>query len=446
MNFFGNMFQGGIPGMSSMNNNNNDTVDNTRLYSILGVEKTADDKEIRKAYLKKSMRGEYKHPDKGGDEEKFKELSTAYETLKDKNKRQSYDRFGEKALDPKFSGMNEMPDFGGFGGMENVFGFGSGFGNKRSFRKAAKGKSTSFKISLSLEELCKNTTKKLKVTRRVIYNKTNDHILENSELENSWKSCYECNGSGKAKKIVQLGPNMIQQILTDCSSCKNGYVLKQEFGIKDHKEIITLFVDKGSKHGDKIKFHNKGNMQIGSMPGDLIIEILQKPNSKFERKENDLLFKKNITIQEAICGFHFYVEHPNSRIIKITNTPNNIITPVKNIFCVDNAGMPIKGDSYQNGKLFILYSIKFPKKNELNSNNYMMITKTLSNIEGYSQRTHISDYIPSSNELDEIDEFTCRTVNPEDYGKKTTKSRNAHDSDSEEEMHQSRRVHECHQM
>ena len=81
---------------------NKTSVDNMRLYNLLNVPKTANEKEIKKAYLKKSMKGEYRHPDKGGSNENFQKLSRAYNVLKNKEKRNLYDKYGEDSLKPDF--------------------------------------------------------------------------------------------------------------------------------------------------------------------------------------------------------------------------------------------------------------------------------------------------------------------------------------------------------
>lgn len=433
MNFFEHFFNGN---MNNMNIPEDDgPVNNTKFYDLLGVSKDATDKEIRKAYLKRSLKD---HPDKGGDPEKFKELSMAYDVLKDKKQREMYDKYGEKILNQQFRQMNEARQSGMPPGFGNMFGF------RRNSNNPSTGKSTVFKINVSLEELCRNTTKKLKITRKVIYNTKNNHILEDSELENSWEKCNNCGGSGKVKKIIQMGPNMIQQMLTNCTSCTDGFILKPDYDIKNNKEIITLFIEKGSKHGDKIKFHNKANVNPGKKPGDLIIELVQNSHHLFERKENDLLFKKNITIDQAICGFHYYLEHPDGRVIKITNPVDIQLSPLRNVTKVKNGGMPVKNDIYTYGDLYIIYTIRFPKKTELSSSDYMMITKLFSSIKNYKNRINSSNFIPDNEE--DIDELTSEFVNLSNFGKKTTKqTKDAHDSDSEEEYHQ-RQPTQCKQM
>ena len=163
-NLFENM-RGGIPhGMPHnmrRNRQSNKNVDNNKLYTILGVPKNADDKTIRKAYLKNSRSGDYCHPDKGGTETNFKKLSLAYEVLKDEEKRKLYNKYGSESLKSNFT---EPMSMGGLGGL---FGFGQQQQQKREIKKGAP---TIFKLSCSLEELCTGKTKKIKIIITPIIN------------------------------------------------------------------------------------------------------------------------------------------------------------------------------------------------------------------------------------------------------------------------------------
>merc|ERR1712003_56457 len=112
-------------------------VHTTKLYESLGVPKTADTKEIKRAYRKLAVKH---HPDKGGDEQKFKEISAAYEVLSDKEKRAKYDKYGLEALSEE----------GGGGGAEDLFSMFFGGGRSRS-SGPKKGESVNHPLKVSLE-------------------------------------------------------------------------------------------------------------------------------------------------------------------------------------------------------------------------------------------------------------------------------------------------------
>lgn len=218
--------------------NANSNVNNDKLYNILGINKDADNKTIRKAYLKRSTNGEYKHPDKGGDADKFKELSQAYEILKDTEKRKEYDTYGEDIFDNDFEQKKAFKSQFG-----NVFGFQQTSSGTSSKRPIKKGSPTMFPFNMSLEELCKNTTKRIKITRKVVFEKASDKnnhtpvYISDEQLENVWDSCEQCRGRGMTQRINQIRPGMVQQIQMPCQTCQTtGYKLNTTYEIREHVE------------------------------------------------------------------------------------------------------------------------------------------------------------------------------------------------------------------
>ncbi|HMA60281.1 MAG TPA: DnaJ domain-containing protein, partial [Halanaerobiales bacterium] len=167
-------------------------------YDILGVDKDASQKEIKKAYRKLAKKY---HPDMNdGDEqasEKFKEISEAYEILSDPDKRKRYDQYGH-------SGINEedfnFDDFarGGFGGFEDIFDmfFGGGMGGRtRSSRRRRpqRGRDLQYKLNISFEEAAFGAKKKITIPRSETCPKCNGTGAEN---ESDIKTCPKCNGQG----------------------------------------------------------------------------------------------------------------------------------------------------------------------------------------------------------------------------------------------------------
>ena len=437
MSFFGNFFD--IPGMNIPGMNvhsqmpSRKNVNNKKYYEILGIDKSANEKEVRKAYLKKSIKGEYCHPDKGGTEEKFKILSKAYEVLKDKQKRHIYDTQGEDGL--KNGGPGGINPFD----MSSMF-----FGKKANTEKnIQKGKSTVFNIKLTLEELCQNTTKKIKITRKVIFNKKTNTQLPDHKVQDSWMKCPKCGGSGMISKIRQVGPGFIQQMQSPCEHCnRTGHIFSDDFEVREIKEVLTMFVEKGSVNGDKIKFSHKGNATPGKIPGDLLVMIHEKKHPVYSRKNNDLLLKKSITLQEALFGYEFYLNHPDGRILKIKNEPNTVTCPKTNLKCAEGFGMPIKEDSYRNGKLFICLEIIFPMYNEISNN--QLINKLFSEMSSYNNRIkkdRLSNYDP-----EDAEDVILNNVDLSQFGKKERKQKSAQDSDSEDEHPQFHQQPQCRQM
>ena len=426
-NLFGNLHGHHHHSHSRQHNQSNQgqskkKINNTQLYKILGISKDADDKEIRKAYLKKSRSGEYRHPDKGGSEEKFNLLQQAYETLKDENKRKLYNKYGDESLKPDFREPVSMEDIG-LGGLGGLFGMRQ---QQPTNREVKKGKPTTFELPCTLEELCAGYTKKIKITRKIIIDK-NKKCCENPL--DCCKKCDTCNGNGLVNKILQIGPGMIQQSRHPCDKCeRSGNILKSGYSIKKHTEYIEVFIEKGSYNGDKIKIDGKGNMTPGMITSDIIIILREKEHDLFKRKGDDLLLKKDISLVDALCGFTFIVKHPDNRELVITS--DKIINE-NDLKCIESGGMPIKGDSFCNGKLFILFHIIFPQQNELKEIDNNQLKNILNKIPSYKPFINRK----TQNDLDKdafIEEHTLTYVDPELFGKKNH-HRSAHDSDSDDD-------------
>lgn len=445
MNFFndffgreGNPFQkppfmNGMNGMdgNSYNENDNLPIDNTRLYNVLGVEKTATDKEIRKAYLKKSTKGEYRHPDKGGDEEKFKVLVQAYDILKDEEKRKEYDKYGEGIFDSDFQQKKNMSN------MSSMFNFHRTSSNShRKNSMQMKGPPTTFELKLKLEELCRNTTKKIRVTRKVVFKTNTEERIPDDQVNIAWEICKSCNGQGMVMHINQIRPGMVQQIQVPCDKCnRTGSIIKNEYEILNTTEIVEICVEKGSINGDKLIFKNKGNVVPGRMPSDLIIHIKQLNHTSYTRKENDLLIKKQITLDEALFGLTFYFYHPDGRTLHIQLKGG--VTPKNNLRALTGAGMPIKGDSFTYGKLFIYFEIVFPTTEQLAVHETLgkKLKDLVSMIPNYKNPVHKCDFNPSKTQLETVEDCTLTEVNMKDFGiRNRSHNKSANDSDSDDEM------------
>merc|ERR1711976_279697 len=202
-----------------MGSGGGEDVDTTKLYETLEVEKDADQKDIKKAYRRLSRTH---HPDKGGDEHKFKEINAAYEILSDPDKRAAYDKYG-------LEGVSEDGAAPGAGG-EDLFSMFFGGGSRRSRRGPRKGPSVNHPLKVSLEDLYNGKTVKLAVNRKVI-------VGESSE-------CSSCNGQGMVMEMRQLGPGMIQQLQRPCDACRGqGYTAE----MKNERKVLEVHIDKGMK-------------------------------------------------------------------------------------------------------------------------------------------------------------------------------------------------------
>merc|ERR1719326_1092345 len=186
--------EGGFPGRYGGRGPKKD-VDTDKFYKLLEVEKNANDSEIKKAYRKLAVKH---HPDKGGDPEKFKEITRAYEGLSDSDKRSKYDKYGEEGLE----------DGGGGGDPSDIFEAFFGGGGRRGGggRKKQKTKDVVQPINVTLEQLYNGQTKKMAITRQVI------------DKKKGVQECSDCGGRGVKVEVIRMGP-MIQQMQSACGAC-----------------------------------------------------------------------------------------------------------------------------------------------------------------------------------------------------------------------------------
>ncbi len=296
-------------------------------YEVLGVTKSASADEIKKAYRKAAIKF---HPDKNpGDktaEDNFKEAAEAYDVLSNADKKARYDQFGHAANASSASGGGMGGGFGGFGGfgggggfsMEdiferfgNIFGghFGGGMGG--GFRSgtrggANRGSDLRIKVTLSLEEVVKGVTKKLKITKDITCSQCSG---SGAKDENSFQTCSTCNGDGVVTREVNsiFGRQLTRTICPTCGG--SGKEITQKCpkchgsGVQRGEEVVEIKIPAGVMAGMQLSVSGKGNAaKNGGESGDLIVVIDEIPDKELQRDGNDLIYNLNLNIADAILG------------------------------------------------------------------------------------------------------------------------------------------------
>lgn len=284
-------------------------------YSVLGVDKGADDAAIKKAYRKLAMKY---HPDRNPDdkaaEEKFKEVGEAYEVLSNPDKRAAYDRLGHEAF--KNGGMGGAGGAGGFGGFTDpmdIFaqffggmgGFG-GFGGGGARRKAdprQPGSDLRYDLEITLEEAAHGCDKTLEIERLVPCDACG--ATGSKDGREGFKTCPTCQGSGVVTRqsgfFVQQSTcptcrGAGQTISNPCSKCRGeGRV---------HKDVkVTLHIPAGVSTGTKMRSSGNGDAGLhGGETGDLYVFLEVEPHDIFERDGMDLHVTMPVPLLDATRG------------------------------------------------------------------------------------------------------------------------------------------------
>lgn len=346
-------------------------------YDVLGVGKSADEKEVKKAYRKIAMKY---HPDRNPDdkeaEEKFKEAAEAYEVLSDADKKARYDRYGH-------AGVSGNAGFGGGGrgGMTmddifsqfgDIFGesgspfdsfFGGGGGRGQSRARGQKGTNLRIKVALTLEEIATGVKKKIKVNKLV----QADGV--------KYKTCDYCSGSGYVRQVKSTFLGQMQTT-SACPKCGGaGQTISERpkgadaDGLKRQEEIIELEIPAGVEAGMQLSMRAKGNAgKNGGPAGDLLINIEEKNHDSFSRDGQNIIYDLFLNFADAALGTTVEVPTLENKV-KIKVPPG---TQGGKIFRLRGKGLP-SVQSYGTGDQLINVNIWTPKK--LNDEEEAMMEK-----------------------------------------------------------------------
>lgn len=341
--------------------------DTDEYYNLLGVPKDASEADIRKAYRKLALKN---HPDKGGDPEKFKEITMAYEVLSDPEKRKLYDQFGKEGLEEGGAGSGASP--------EDIFSMFFGGGRQSGPRK---GEDLVHPLKASLEDLYNGKTTRLAINR----DKMCPSCDGRGGREGAERSCDECQGRGVRIQLRQIGPGMVQQLQSTCAACKgSGRILREEDKCSECKgrkvikerKVLEVHLEKGMKHNQKIKFTGEADEAPGVVPGDVVFVVQEKEHDVFKRKGSDLVMTMHLTLSEALCGFTRTIKHLDDRTLKIATVPGEVVKP-DSVRVVQGEGMPRHGNPFVKGRLFILFKVDFPTSHTLDPNALALIRRVL---------------------------------------------------------------------
>ena len=325
-------------------------------YEVLGVSKSADAKEVKRAYRKLAVKY---HPDKNPNdkaaEEKFKEAAEAYDVLSNSEKKQRYDQFGHAGMGGAagggFGGGMNMDDiFSQFGDIFGSGGFG-GFGGGNRGRRVTKGTNLRIRLSLNLQEVAEGVEKQIKVNR-----------LINAEGV-THTTCGNCHGSGQVTKISNtiLGQMQTQSTCPHCNG--NGKSIDKRpsgtdaNGMLKETETVKITIPAGVEDGMQLKVSGKGNAApFEGINGDLIVLISIKDHETLIRDGQNLHYDHYVSFSDAALGTSSEIPTVTGKVkIKLDQGIQS-----GKILRLKGKGLP-SVNSYGNGDLLIHINVWTPQ-------------------------------------------------------------------------------------
>ncbi len=337
-------------------------------YEVLGVEKSASEDEIKRAYRKLAVKY---HPDKNpGDkeaEQKFREATEAYEILSDDQKRPIYDQYGFAGLDGMGQGggggyshaFNDFSDlFGGMGGgfgdiFENLFG--GGGSSRRSSSGPQPGASLRYDLQLGFRDAVYGTK------AEIHFRHAESCDVCHGSGGSGKKTCPTCHGTGQVTsgngffRIQQTCPKCQGKgavIENPCSACRGT-------GLQTKNKTVSLTIPAGVDTGKRITIPRQGDAGANGAPaGDLIVVIHVEDHPYFERDGQDLYCAVPVSIAQAALGCDITINSLDNKKIALKIAPG---TSNGKLLRVKGEGVPFTGSS-RKGDLYVKVMVQVPTK------------------------------------------------------------------------------------
>lgn len=333
-------------------------------YDILGVTRSADSEELKRAYRRLARKY---HPDvnkEPGAEEQFKEINRAYEVLSEPEIRARYDQFGEAGISGGAGGgYQDMGDFGNLSDIFETF-FGGGFagGGARRRTGPARGDDLRFDLRLDFREAIFGGEKQVKI----------NHLESCTTCEGSGakpgsrpRACSTCNGAGQVRRATRTPFGSFTQVAV-CPTCNGvGQVIEDKCdtcsgrGQLQVTKKLKITVPPGVDTGTRLRVANEGDAgQRGGPPGDLYVYLLVQEDAKFRRDGISVLSDFKISYLQAILGSRLPVPTVDGEIevtIPAGTQPNTVLT-------LEGHGVPRLGNPVSRGDHLLTIQVDIPNR------------------------------------------------------------------------------------
>lgn len=352
-------------------------------YSILGLSKSATDREIKRAY--RGLSKKY-HPDKNPNNSsahaKFVEVAEAYEALSDSNLRKIYDQYGHEGLKQHQQGRGAgQQHHDPFDLFSRFFGGGGHFGHGGGQRK---GPDMEVRMQLPLRDFYNGRETEFTVEKQQIC----EDCEGSGSADGVVETCSKCGGRGAVIQKHMLAPGIFQQVQMQCDACAGkGKSIKHACPVCGGARVIrrpvtlTAVIERGMPKGKRLVFENEADESPDYVAGDMLVTLQEKEpmlneedgaartdGTFFRRKDNDLWWKEVLSLREAwMGGWSRNLTHLDGHVVKLSRERGEVVQPGQ-VDTIKGEGMPIYHDGHLHehhdgdefGKLYVEYVVVLP--------------------------------------------------------------------------------------
>lgn len=336
-------------------------------YDVLGVDRKASKDEVKKAFRKLAQKH---HPDKGGDEAMFKEITEAYSVLSDDKRRQEYDTYGQTFAGGGAPGSNPFNDFDfsqftqGFqgGGVEFDFSdlFGGGLGDLFGGRgKARRGRDISLDIEVTFKEAVMGSKRQVLITK---VGKCDICNGNGAKPGTDVETCKTCNGAGRVHETRDSILGAFSSV-RPCPSCDGSGKIPKEpckncagRGVLRKEEEIHAVIPEGIDGGEMIRMPGMGEAIKGGTSGDLYVKVHVKPHPVYKKQGMNLIMDMPIKLTDALLGTNVVITTIDDKQLEVKVPP---MTAAEQTLRIRGKGVTIDGRS---GDLLIHLTATLPRK------------------------------------------------------------------------------------
>lgn len=331
------------------------------LYEILGVSRDASDEDLKRAYRRKAREV---HPDQGGDEESFKELTAAYEVLRNPQARANYDRYGDPRGPLGASGGMSGDPFAGFGDLSDLIEtFFGGLGGRSGRRDTRSGRDAVVDVRITLNEAATGLDQKVET---VILRRCETCGGSGAAPGAGPVTCGMCRGTGA---VQQVRNSIFGQVLTSatCTACRGTgrrIVDPCKACLGDGRvrvsDTITVPIPQGVADGTRLRLSGRGEAgRNGGPAGDLYVQIHVRPHEVFSRDGDDLHCELRVSMTAAALGTHVVLETLEGE--EPIAVPAG--TQTGDVITLRRKGMPrLGGGGIQRGNLYVHCRVETPTR------------------------------------------------------------------------------------